>query len=381
MNILMISTDKKIFDENSAVWQRMFDYGTLVNKLYIVVLNRKTKENFSKKRVKIAENVYAYPTNSPNKFTCVFDALKIAFQFKNINLVTAQDPCETGFIAWRVAKKLKARLELQIHTDIFNSHFAKLSMSNKIRCALAKFLLPKADNIRVVSKRVKSSLPRKIISQKRIVVLPIFTDIAKIQKIKPSFDLHQKYPQFKFIVLMMSRLEKEKNISMAISALEKIMKVFPKTGLIIVGNGTKHDTLRRQARRTGFEQNIIFKKWTDDPISYYKTADLFLLTSNYEGYGLSLIEAIASHCSILATKVGVVGEILSSNSALLCDVGDKKCIEENLIKAQQYPSLLSQFKLKAYADLLTKTLRTRKEYLNALQNSWFDTTNKNSENI
>jgi len=371
MDILMISTDRKIFEENSPVRQRVFDYGSLVDKLNIIVLNKAPKDLPDKKVFDISEKVTVYPTNSKSKFHYIFDAMEIAGLLKEADLITAQDPYETGFIAWRISKKQKAKLELQVHTDIFSKYFAKQSYFNKVRVIFSKFLLKKADHIRVVSKRIKLSLTEKL--QEKTTTLSIFTSPTFIQMFEPSFNLKEKYPQFKFIMIMMSRLEKEKNISMAISALKKVVEVFPKTGLIIVGDGSLQKSLKRQARRAGLEENVIFKKWTNDPISYYKTADLLLSTSNYEGYGLTLTEAILSHCPILSTKVGIVGEILSSNNAFLCDVGDEDCFTQNIINAQQHPEMMKEFEQKAYTDYLKKMPQTEGEVLDKLHKAWEET--------
>lgn len=377
MRILSISIDRKVFEEDSNVRQRFFDYGTLVDRLDVIILN---KESEPFRRKKIAKNVYLYPTNSINKFYYFTDAVKVALKINSlikenesgIDLVTAQDAYETGIIAWMIAKKLKIKLELQIHTDLFNKYFIKHSFRNRIRSIIAKFLLTKADHIRVVSKRIKNSLPIEI-QKKSITVIPVFSSAALVQVISPSFSLKEKYPQFKFIILMMSRLEEEKNISLAISAMKEVVRIFPKTALVIVGSGSKRNSLRKLARRKGLEQNIIFNSWTDDPISYYKTVDLFLSTSNYEGYGLSLVEAVLSHCPILTTNVGIVGEILSGNNALLCDVGDEKCLVSSLKKAQQYPELLEEFKKKAYEDFIRKMPQTKNESLKMMQDSWYKT--------
>ena len=371
MKIISISTDKKIFDESSAVRQRMFDYGTITDSLHIIVLSRKLKDGGERKNFRISDKVFIYPTNSLNKFRYSSDAKKIAFRLDNIDLVTAQDPYETGWIAWRIAKKIRAKLELQIHTDIFNPYFIKHSLPNRIRSKVAKFLLHKADHLRVVSKRIKLSLPDKL--QEKTTILPIFVSPTFIQFAEPDFDLKQRYPQFKFIMVMMNRLEKEKNVSMALGALAKVVRVFPKTGLIILGEGSLKKALKRQAIRLGLEENVIFNQWTNNPITYYKTADLFLATSDYEGYGMSLVEAILSHCPILTTKVGIVGEVLSSNNAFLCDVGDRECFSLNMIKAQQHPELLREFQQKAYVDCLKKIPQTEGEILETLHTSWSET--------
>ena len=138
----MLSTDRKVFDENSQVRQRLFSYGNLVDRLDIIVFNT---ENEPFRKSKLSSNVYLHPTNSRNKLFYFFDAIKIVkirFELKKkedidstnsqkrkIDLVTAQDSSEVGLIAWVIAKKLKAKLELQVHTDllyIFGSQYPRL---------------------------------------------------------------------------------------------------------------------------------------------------------------------------------------------------------------------------------------------------------------
>ncbi len=372
MRVLSISIDRKLFEENSDVLQRFLSYGNLVERIDVIVLN---KNDNPFKKTKIGNNVYLHPTNSKNKLRYFSDAIKMAVnidELQKIDLVTSQDSSEIGLIGWLISRKIKAKLELQIHTDLFNKYFIKHSFSNFFRSLLARFLLPKADHIRVVSKRIKNSLPKRV-QEKNITVIPVFTSSSFVKAFKPIFSLKEKYPQFKFIMLTMSRLEKEKNLSLIVSAMRDVVKVFPKTGLIVVGSGSQRKNLRKLARRSGLEKNIVFKKWTDDPFSHYKTVDLFLSTSNYEGYGLSLVEAILSYCPILTTKVGIVGEVLSGNNALLCDVGDEKCLSQTIINAQQHPELLVELKEKAYKDFVEKIPQNKNEVLEQIKNSWLNT--------
>lgn len=80
MRILMISTDRKIFEENSLVWQRMFNYGTIVDELHIIVLSRVLKDSPIRKNIKVSEKVFVYPTNSKTKFHYILmllESLKI----------------------------------------------------------------------------------------------------------------------------------------------------------------------------------------------------------------------------------------------------------------------------------------------------------------
>jgi len=301
VKVLMISTDKKIFEENSEVRQRVVEYGKLVEKLYIMVLKRP------------------------------FKLLKIGKDVKGFDLITAQDPFECGFIGWWLTKYFKAKLQLQIHTDFLSPFFWQESFKNKIRVLLAKFLIPRADCVRVVSERIKKSLVASGYTLKSITVLSVWVDVKKIQDSSIKTDLRQKYPQFDFIILMASRLSKEKNIGLAIEAMFDMVKDYPKTGLIIVGNGSERNALKLQITNYKLQKNIILEKWSEDITSYYKTCDLFLLTSNYEGYGRTLIEAAAAGCNIISSDIGVADEILEKEN--IFNVGNRNELREKIVKA------------------------------------------------
>ncbi len=367
MKIISIGSDRKLFDENSEVRQRIVDYGGLVQELHVIVFNRGSEsknQNFV--------NVYLHPTNSKSRWLYVFDAVKIGRKLASQDtqwLITAQDPFESGLVGWLIAKKNKIPLQLQVHTDFLSPYFKKESLLNRIRVLIAKFLIPRADCIRVVSERIKKSLLRVTRYPLRATVLPIFVDVKKIQLASVKIDLQKKYPQFDFIILMASRLTREKNISLAIEAMKEIIKKYPKTGLIITGDGLDRKTLELQTAKNNLQNNIIMDGWTDDLASYYKTADLFLLTSNYEGYGMAVVEAMAAGCPIIMTDVGLAGEILiDKKDGLVVPVGNK----EKLIEAIQ--TLIENVGLRSrLIENAAKTLNfwpTKAQYLKSYRDIW-----------
>ena len=140
---------------------------------------------------------------------------------------------------------------------------------------------------------------------------------------------------------MASRLTKEKNIGMAIEAMKEVVKERPKTGLIIVGDGPEREALELKTTNYKLKTNIIFENWTDDLASYYKTADLFLLTSNYEGYGRTIIEAMAANCPIVMTDVGLAGEVVKNYyNGIIVPAGDKKEMKEAILRSEEHTSEL-----------------------------------------
>ena len=74
------------------------------------------------------------------------------------------------------------------------------------------------------------------------------------------------------------------------------------TRIDIERSGPEQKMIKNLAQKLNVEKNVVFEDWQNDLSSYYKTAHLFLLTSNYEGYGMTLVEAIASHCPNVEPK-------------------------------------------------------------------------------
>jgi glycosyltransferase involved in cell wall biosynthesis len=362
MNLLVINLDKRIFLPNSASLERLKEYSRLVDRIFVIVWITK------KEKPIIFENkLFVYPTNSWLKFLYFFDTFRIFKKIKKenkIDLLFTQDPFETGLIGWLIAKKHKISIQLQIHTDFLSPYFAQHSMLNRLRVVMAKFLIPRADCLRVVSERIKKSIVSSFKFQvSRITVLPIFVDVEKIKNAPVKTNLHSRYPQFDFIILMASRLTKEKNIGLAIEALHnanntKSYANDAKIGLVIVGEGPEEEKLKFQVSSFKIQDNIIFEPWADDLISYYKTADLFLLTSNYEGYGMTLVEAVAAGCKIISSGVGIADEILEpENIFRVGDILDLKNKIEKAVRGEIKPCLSP------------KTI-SKEEYLRSYKKSW-----------
>ncbi len=362
MKILSIGSDRKVFEEGSAVRSRLLEYGRLVEEMHVIVFAKKTlgfrDESFP-------PNIFLYPTNSNTRLGYILRAIMLARKLKHrgvqIDVVTAQDPFESGIAGYFIARALGARLHLQIHTDFMSPYFARESFLNSIRVHLAKFLLPCASAVRVVSERIKKSISEIVRNGTPVAVLPIFVDITVTHT---SRDIKKNYPQFEKHILMASRLSHEKNIPLAIKSMKEIVAKYPKVGLIITGSGIEEERLKKLVKDLELEKNVVFEGWQDDLASYYKTADLFLLTSNYEGYGMTIVEALSAGCPVVMTDVGCAWDVVQSGeNGLVVPVGDEKALTVAVFKV-----------LSGEAHLETKTpkLPTKEEYLADYRASWED---------
>ena len=380
MKVISIGrADYSIFQHSSEEARRIASYGECFEYLFVVVFANQ-RAGFS--RIMIAENVEVIPTNSRWRFFYPIDAYLIAkriFQTTSLNttnfVITAQDPFEVGLIGCALKRRFGIPLQLQIHTDFLSPYFWRESFKNKIRVLLARFLIPRADGIRVVSERITNQLKTKNYKLKTDpVVLPIFVNIEQIRATIITTDLHKKYPQFDFIILIASRLTREKNIKMAIEAM-RLMRDPNSTNkhpndlnilLLIVGDGHELKTLKLQTTNYKLQTNIIFEPAVDFEtlVSYYKTADLFLLTSNYEGYGRTVIEAAAAGCSVVMTDVGIAGEIIHNDeSGIIVPVGNADAIATAISTLCRNTVLRTKFMSSGHYNIEKKVVKDKTHYV------------------
>ena len=365
MNILSISSDRKLFEPGSAVRSRTLEYGRLADELHIIVFAKRTlgfhNESFP-------PNIFLYPTNAHTRWGYVLHAIvqarKLKRQGVHIDVVTTQDPFEAGFAGFFIARIFGAKLHLQIHTDFMSPYFARESFTNRVRVWLAKFLLPRADAVRVVSVRIKKSLANIVKSSTPIAVLPIFVDPAEPHAVPSENFLKKKYPQFDMHIVMASRLSPEKNIPLALEAMQEIVKEHPKVGLVIVGSGPEEEYLKKLVQKLYLEQTVMFEGWQEDLNNYCHAADAFLLTSNYEGYGMVVVEALTAGCPVVMADVGVAGEVVhNGENGLVVPVGDCRALVRAITRV-----VTGGVKF----NVAPPDLPTKEEYFDAYKKSWED---------
>lgn len=143
----------------------------------------------------------------------------------------------------------------------------------------------------------------------------------KICKIVNGIDLN-KFNTFKrqntqrdndiFKMIMVSRLEPQKNHEMTIRVLKKLKDIRPqlKFSLSIVGEGSLSKQLKVLVDDLNINDKISFLGTREDVSDLLSKHHLFLLSSDFEGFSIALIEALASKINILATNVGGNDEIL-----------------------------------------------------------------------
>jgi glycosyltransferase involved in cell wall biosynthesis len=137
------------------------------------------------------------------------------------------------------------------------------------------------------------------LSNEKVVVVPLGVDPVSVDYDRRRTSLPT--------ILMVSRLDLRKNIDEALQALAKVESPFR---LVVVGDGPERGRLEHLAHRLGLRAEFVGSVPRGELLGYYGEADIFLSTSRSEGFGLSLLEAMAHGCAVLASNIHVHRELI-----------------------------------------------------------------------
>lgn len=161
-----------------------------------------------------------------------------------------------------------------------------------------------SDKVIAVSCAVKDSLLALGTPPKKIVIIPGGIDLK-------DFFAPKKKAQKGCVVLgAASRLSQEKGLDVFIEAASMVSGVFENTRFLIAGAGPLEGYLKKKIRDLNLDQKVRLLGHVDDMPEFLRSLDVFCLPSRSEGFGLSMVEAMATGLPVVASRVGGVPEVL-----------------------------------------------------------------------
>jgi glycogen(starch) synthase len=119
------------------------------------------------------------------------------------------------------------------------------------------------------------------------------------------------------LVLLVGRLVYEKGFQIALEAMPELIERCPGTRFLVAGSGTHEEELRRQAANLGLMDHGTFLGWIGDDVLHtlYRIADVCVVPSIYEPFGLVALEAMASGCPCIVADTGGLREVVPHDAA------------------------------------------------------------------
>jgi glycosyltransferase involved in cell wall biosynthesis len=202
-------------------------------------------------------------------------------------------------------------------------------------CLLASRIIAVSDHVRVFS---QARFPLLRLRDLRVVHNGIVTErfeSSDAHSVRQELGIPSSNPVIGFI----GRLEEQKGVTHLLQAVAELKNQFQNIRLVIAGDGTLKEQLRREAVSLGLN-DVLFLGFRRDTPQLLRAFDVFVLPSLFEGLPVALIEAMAAGCAVVASRIGGVEELLTDGvTGLLVAPGSSPALAEALRRLIVQPDL------------------------------------------
>ncbi len=210
------------------------------------------------------------------------------------------------FISWRLRRAAAGHVCALLHGNramqIMARPLAGVARIGVVHNFRYKPLIAKMDGLIAVSHGVAEAL-RRDYPHLPCVVVP--------NLVRAPTEVTRPVGQSPLQIVSLGRLHENKDFSLLICAFAQIRRCGFDAQLTIGGEGPERGALEALAAREGVADRVSFPGWIDDRAAFFSRADLFVLSSRVEPFGIVLIEAMAHGVPVIATRTAGPLDILS----------------------------------------------------------------------
>jgi glycogen(starch) synthase len=239
----------------------------------------------------------------------------------DFDLVHSHDWLVAG-AARRIAERIERPWVVTVHATEFGRHQGWVQKHPQSHIhAVERRMVRRADRVITCSHFMRDHVAGVFgVSPRRITAIQNGVDPRDLEPV--AEDLPALRARFagadQRLVLMVGRLVYEKGFHLALDALAPVIRRLGNVRFVVAGSGTAEAELKRQARRLRLTRHGTFLGWIGDDMlhSLYRVADLVLVPSIYEPFGLVALEAMASGCLCVVADTGGLREVVPDDGSV-----------------------------------------------------------------
>ena len=221
----------------------------------------------------------------------------------------------TGGLVGRVASKLSNSVTIYQAAG-YPLHKPQFLLSKRVLFLfLERILNYFTDHYVAVSENLKQQTIEKGISRsEKISVIYHGVDLKRFDyvpckdkdKLKRELELENGFS----VIGTIGRLDTQKGVCFLLRAASIILKLFPETIFLVVGDGPLRPQLEKLSQDLNISRKVLFTGWIEDVPKVLSVMDIFCLPSLWEAFGIVLAEAMAMRLPIVATNVEGIPEVM-----------------------------------------------------------------------
>ncbi len=211
-----------------------------------------------------------------------------------------------------------------------------------------RFSLNHSNAITSVSESLKKDTLNTFKIDNKITVIPNFINIKEYEASGNEHLKNKHARSGEKILVHISNFRKVKRVQDVLAIFSRV-RAQQKAKLILVGDGPERQNIETISRQMNLGQDVVNLGKVADPKEILSIADLFLLPSETESFGLSALEALAMKVPVISTKTGGLPEVnIHGVTGYLSEVGDVEEMSANALKLLGDDELMKKFRQDAF---------------------------------
>lgn len=284
--------------------------------------------------------LFEYPPYETALASNLVDIVK----YQNLDLLHvhyAIPHASAAFIAKQILKE--QGIYIPVITTLHGTDITLVGKAPAYRSVVA-FSINQSDGITTVSESLKRDTYANFDIKKEIEVIPNFIDFTRFMKLDKEHFKKAIAPNKEKLLIHTSNFRKVKRVEDTIRIFHKV-KQEVNSKLMLVGDGPERACVEELARKLNVEKDVMFLGKQDAVEELLAIADLYLMPSESESFGLAALEAMACEVPVISSNTGGIPEInIQGDTGFLSDVGNVEEMALNAIKILSNEDALKRFK-------------------------------------
>jgi L-malate glycosyltransferase len=215
--------------------------------------------------------------------------------------------------------------------------------SDRSFAPVVAFSINQSDGVTAVSNHLRQQTCEQLKIKKEIEVIYNFIDFARFSRLNKEHFRKAIAPDGEKILVHTSNFRKVKRIEDVIKTFEIVQKRIP-SKLLLVGDGPERPRLERMTRELGLYDHVRFLGKQDAIEEILAVADLFLIPSSNESFGLAALEAMACEVPVISSNAGGLPEVnIHGVTGCVADVGDYEAMAVHALMLLEDEVMLKQY--------------------------------------
>ena len=274
-------------------------------------------------RVRFHEvEMMSYPLFEHQPYTLAL-ATKMATvaESENLDLLHVHYAIPHSISAILARESLKPKRRLPVITTLHGTDITLVG-ADRSYLPITRYGIVQSDGVTAISHYLKDAT-REIFHFDEITVIPNFvcqSDYAR----HPVDDLRRSLaPEGEPLLVHVSNFRPVKRPVDCVEILARVLDKKVGTRLVMVGDGSERPNCEHRARKLGISDRCVFVGKQPKIVDYLSAADVLLLPSEQESFGLAALEAMACEVPVVASRVGGIPEVVTDGeTGFLSEVGD-----------------------------------------------------------